>query len=296
MRQFTAVINPAAGGQAGAAALIPIARQLREAGAEVEVSHSRSLRHAGELALEAGEKGRTVLAVGGDGMAGRIGGALAGTEAVCGFVPAGRGNDFARALGLPREPAALARLLLAAEPRQVDAIGLTSAAHPDTVALGSVYAGVDAVANRNANTSRLLRGSASYYVGALRAVASWRPVSYRLTIDGETCERRGYTVVVANSAYYGFGRQVAPAARLDDGLLDVVIIKHAPKRLFFAVMNELKDGSHIRRPEVEVLTGREIRIEAPERARPLPYGADGEVDAVLPVTARVLPRALRVLA
>ncbi|MQY10489.1 Diacylglycerol kinase [Streptomyces sp. RB5] len=293
MRQYTAVINPAAGGSAGAAVLHPLARLLREAGAEVEVSYSRSLDHAAELALEAGQAGRTVLAVGGDGMTGRIGGALAGTDTVCGIVPAGRGNDFARALGLPTEPGPLAELLLNGEPRAVDAIRLTSAVHKDTAVLGSVYSGVDAVANQNANNSRLLRGSASYYMGALRAVAGWRPAGYRLTVDGTEYERRGYTVVVANSGYYGFGRQIAPAAKVDDGVLDVVVLHHVPRRMFFAVMNELKDGSHVKRPEVEVLTGTEVRIEAD---RELPYGADGEIDASLPVTARVLPGALRVLA
>ncbi|MGH3392289.1 MAG: diacylglycerol kinase family lipid kinase, partial [Actinomadura sp.] len=161
-----------------------------------------------------------------------------------------------------------------------------------TVVLGSVYAGVDAVAGRNANASRLLRGSAAYYVGALRAVVTWRPAAYRVTVDGELHERRGYTVVAANSGFYGFGRHIAPDARVDDGLLDVVIIKHAPKPLFFAVMRELEDGAHVRRPQVEVLRGREVRIEAD---RELPYGADGETREGLPVTVQVMPGAVAVL-
>jgi diacylglycerol kinase family enzyme len=155
-----------------------------------------------------------------------------------------------------------------------------------------VYAGVDAVANRHANTSRLLRGAASYYAGGLRAVLGWRPAAYRITIDGTRYERRGYTVVAANSGFYGFGRRIAPGARVDDGLLDVVVIRHAPKRLFFTMMNELKTGAHVARPEVEVLRGREVRIEAD---RDVPYGADGEVEAALPVTVRVEPGALNVI-
>ncbi|MEU1278039.1 YegS/Rv2252/BmrU family lipid kinase [Streptomyces sp. NPDC005805] len=292
MRQFTAVVNPAAGRSSGTAALLPLARLLREAGAGLETRYSRSLDHARELAREAGERGDAVLAVGGDGMAGCVGGALSGTGAVFGLVPAGRGNDFARALGLPTDPDALARVLLDGEARPVDTIEVDSAAHGRESVLGSVYAGVDAVANRHANESRVLRGAASYYAGGLRAVAAWRPASYRITVDGVLHERRGYTVVAANSGYYGFGRQIAPGARLDDGTLDVVVIHHAPKRLFFAMMNELKTGAHLRRPQVEVLRGKEIRIEA---ERPLPYGADGEVDGQLPVTVRVQPGALRVL-
>jgi diacylglycerol kinase (ATP) len=289
VRSFTAIVNPSAGGSgpASAAALIPLARLLREGGARVTVEYSRDLDHARDLARAAGGRGDVVLGVGGDGMVGGVGGALAGTGAIFGIVPAGRGNDFARQLGIPSDPGDLARLLLEGEPRPADAIMAG-----DEVVLGSVYAGVDAVAGRNANESRLLRGSAAYYVGALRAVAGWRPASYRVTVDGRLHERRGYTVVAANSGFYGFARHIAPEARVDDGLLDVVVIKHVPKPLFFAVMRELQDGSHVRRPEVEVLHGREVRIEAD---RDLPYGADGELAGTLPVTARVLPGALNVL-
>ncbi|MFD6826239.1 MULTISPECIES: diacylglycerol kinase family protein [unclassified Streptomyces] len=292
MRQFTAVVNPTAGGSTGAAALLQLARLLREAGAGLDTEYSRSLSHAQDLARAAGERGRIVLAVGGDGIAGGIGGALSGTDTVLGLVPAGRGNDFARALQLPTSAAELSRVLLDNEPRRVDTIEVESAVHARTVVLGSVYAGVDALANRHANQARLLRGAASYYAGGLRAVTAWRPASYRVTVDGVEHPHRGYTVVAANSAYYGSGRVIAPAARVDDGLLDVVMIREAPRRLFFTLMNELKTGAHVDRPEVVILRGREIRIEAD---RPVPYGADGEVEAVLPVTARVLPGDLAML-
>jgi len=293
MRQFTAVVNPTAGGSRGAGSLLQLARLLRQSGAELEVEYSRGLDHARETARAAAADGRTVLAVGGDGMAGCVGGALAGTGATFGLVPAGRGNDFARALGLPQDPAALADLLLHGEPVQVDAIEVESAVHQRTVVLGSVYAGVDALANRHANHSRVLRGAASYYMGGFRAIATWRAADFQVTVDGTVHQCRGYSVVAANSRFYGFGRAVAPEARLDDGLLDIVLIRDAPKPLFFAVMNELKDGTHIKRPQVEVLRGREVTITA---NREIPYGADGEVDAVLPVTARVLPGALNILA
>ncbi|MGH3241744.1 MAG: diacylglycerol/lipid kinase family protein [Spirillospora sp.] len=291
-RAFTAIVNPAAGGSASASRMVPLGRLLREAGAELDVEYSRGLEHAADLARAAARTGKVVLGVGGDGMAGCVGGALAGTGALFGIVPAGRGNDFARQLGVPSDPEELAKLLLEGEPRAVDTIDANG-----TAVLGSVYAGVDAVANDNANKTRLLRGSAAYYFGALRAILSWRAADYLITVDGETRERQGYTVVAANSGYYGFGRHVAPDARVDDGLLDVILIRTAPKRLFFAVMRELEDGRHVRRPEVEVMRGEEVRIElAGPPGRTLPYGADGELPGVLPVTARVMPGALRVLA
>jgi diacylglycerol kinase (ATP) len=291
LRTFTAIVNPSAGRKAGAAKMPPLANLLRDAGAEVHVEYSRSLEHAASLAREAAGRGHVVLGVGGDGMIGCVGGALAGTDAVFGIVPAGRGNDFARQLGVPSGPAELAPLLLEGEPRAVDVIEANG-----VPVLGSVYAGVDAVANVNANKSRLLRGSAAYYFGALRAVLGWRPAPYRITVDGEVREQEGYTVVAANSGFYGSGLHIAPDAEVDDGLLDVVIVKHASRALFFAVMRELADGSHVRRPQVEIVRGREVRIELAGPGRALPYGADGELPGTLPVTARVLPGALRVLA
>lgn len=126
MRSFTAVVNPAAGSDP-AARLIPVARRLREeAGAEVAVEYSRSLEHAGDLAREAAKKGHVVIAAGGDGMVGGLAGALAGGDAALGILPAGRGNDFARQLGLPDDPERLADLLLSAEPTPIDAIEVTA--------------------------------------------------------------------------------------------------------------------------------------------------------------------------
>ncbi|GLY81442.1 diacylglycerol/lipid kinase family protein [Actinoallomurus iriomotensis] len=292
MRSFTAVVNPAAGSDP-AARLIPVARRLREAGAEVAVEYSRSLEHAGDLAREAAEKGHVVIATGGDGMVGGLAGALAGSDAVLGILPAGRGNDFARQLGLPDDPERLADLLLSAEPTAIDAIEVTSGDGTTNVVAGSVYGGVDSVANAHINRLTRLPGSLAYYLGPLRAIATWRPVAYRITVDGETREERGYTVVAANSGYYGYGLHVAPDASVSDGLLDVVIIRHAPRRLFFAVMRELPHGTHVRRPEIEVLRGREVRVEAD---REIPFGGDGELLGTLPATIRVLPGALRVIA
>lgn len=289
MRSYTAVVNPAAGGDA-AARLIPVARLLREAGAEVAVEYSRSLDHAAELARDAAAKGDAVIAVGGDGMVGCLAGALSGSDAVLGILPAGRGNDFARQLALPPDADGIAAILLKSEHQRIDLVEVEGDGVAKVIA-GSVYMGVDAVANTHINKSRL-PGSLAYYVGPLRAVAGWRPTSYRIVVDGTVHEERGFTVVAANSGFYGYGRHVAPDAKLDDGLLDIVIIRHAPKRLFFSVMREMVHGTHVRRPEIEVLRGREVRIEAD---RQLPFGADGELLGDLPVTVRIVPAALSVL-
>ncbi|MHA4819753.1 diacylglycerol/lipid kinase family protein [Streptomyces aculeolatus] len=264
MRRFTAIVNPAAGRAAGAAALIPLARALRGAGAQVEAEYSRGFGHAAELARRAAESGRTVLAVGGDGMAGTVAGALAGTDAVCGLVPGAVGrNAVARALGLPRGSEELAELLLRGEPRPVDVLRVEGAERPPDVALGAVWIG--------AGAARTAPG---------RTLAARRSALFRITVDGTPYELRGHTAVVANAPWPGAPAPsgAAPGIRLDDGALDVAVLGGGPGRRT--------------RPRGEPLRGQSVLVEAD---RPLPYTLDGIPAPALPLTAHVLPAALRVL-
>ncbi|NDL59683.1 diacylglycerol kinase family protein [Phytoactinopolyspora mesophila] len=291
MRTFTAVVNPAAGNRRRTAAgrVRHVVQRLREAGAAVRVETTRSLQHSDEIASAAVARGDVVLAVGGDGTVGRLAGTVVRTGGVLGILPAGRGNDFARQLGLPTDPDAIAKLLLReSEPQLVDVIETAG-----TIVVGSIYTGIDAIANRHFNRVRPL-GAAGYHYSAGRALLTWRMATYHVTVDGTEHNARGYTVVLANSGFYGDGRHAAPDARVDDGLLDIVILRDVSRWGFVSIaMKELYSGAHLKRPEVEVLRGREVRVEAD---RELPYGGDGELLSTLPVTARVLPGALRVLA
>jgi YegS/Rv2252/BmrU family lipid kinase len=286
VRTFSAIVNPAAGGDAHAA-LLPVAALLVAQGAAVTTEYSRSIAHARELAGAAARRGDVVIAVGGDGMVGAIAGAVVAAGGVLGIVAAGRGNDFARQLGMPPAPDALAGLLLEAEPNPVDVIEANG-----TIVLGSVYAGFDSVANRIANRSRFVPRRAVYQAAALRTVLTWRPMAFTVHVDGERHDFRGYNVVAANSGFYGNGLHIAPDARVDDGVLDVVVIEHMPRRRFAAVMKEVIDGTHVRRPEITVLRGHEIRIAAD---RDVPAYGDGEAISMLPISVSVRRGWLRVL-
>lgn len=288
MRTFTAVINPAAG-RGAQAAFRAVARLLDHAGATVSVVASRNITHAAAAAALAARRGDVVVAVGGDGMTGCVAGAVVAERGVLGIVPAGRGNDFARALGLPRRPDALARCLLEGGERVVDVIEFG-----DRIVLGSVYAGIDSVANAHANRSRLPPWEAVYLIAALRTLLTWRPVSFRVTIDGLPHDIRGYAVVAANSGYYGGGLHIAPEAGLEDGLLDVVLVAHLSKlRFAWATLRDLPRGTHVRLPQASLHRGRTVRIEAD---RALPAFGDGEPVTLLPVGLRVRPAALRMIA
>ncbi|MFI5491418.1 diacylglycerol/lipid kinase family protein [Actinoplanes sp. NPDC051859] len=285
---FTAVVNPAAGSGAAAKTMIDLAKVLRETGARVQVTYSRGLSHATELAAAAASSGDAVLAVGGDGIVGAVAAGVLGTEAELGVIPAGRGNDLARAISLPRDDVSeFAAALRESASRPVD-VALAG----DRVVIGSVCTGLDAAANDAANRWRLPRKPIAYQIAAAGVLARWKPLTYTLTVDGITEELRGNTVVVANCPWYGGALKVAPAAILHDGLLDLVTIGDLNRRRLVPVLNGMKHGTHVTMPGITSRQIREVRIETD---RPTPFYADGERLPAGPVTVRVQPGALHLI-
>lgn len=299
-RSFSFLVNPASGGGAAPGAVVPVARRLRDAGATVEVTYSPGPRAVRDLVSAAVARGDIVVSVGGDGMLSSLAGEVARLGGTLGIVPAGRGNDFARMLGLPDDPAAQADVLLAGQTRRVDVLSCALEGG-SRVVVGSVYAGVDARAAEVVDRVRWLPGPVQYRYAAVRALATYRPARYRVVVDGVVGEYDAATVVVANSRYYGQGMAIAPAARVDDGLLDVVVIEAASKRALIRALPKVYDGRHVALPEVTVLTGTRVELSADAR-QPVPVGGDGEPLGVLPplssppAEVSVLPGALTVIA
>jgi diacylglycerol kinase (ATP) len=300
MRRFYLIVNPAAGGGRALAVVPPATAALAASGMSYEVHQSASLRHATELAEGAAEAGHVVVAVGGDGMAGALAGATSRQSGTYGIIPAGRGNDIARVLGIPFEPAAAAGTLAAGVTRQVDLIAVSAPGQLELVVAGSVYAGVPSVAGEIANGTHWLRGPMVYPVAALRAVARWQPARFEVTGQGGRHEFAGYAVVVANSAYFGAGMLVCPPALLDDGILDLVLMRHGPKLAFLRALAKVRDGSHTSLAQISLARDREVTLTID---RPMPVAADGEtlpfaapLPAGTPLRIRALPGALTVLA
>jgi len=287
-RSFAFLVNPASGGGAAPAAVVPVARTLRDAGCQVEVTYSPGPVACRQLVADAVSRGDVVVAVGGDGMVASLAGAVAQAEGILGIVPSGRGNDFARQLGIGGSPEEVARTLLAAEPRCVDVIDVDG-----RVVVGSVYAGVDSLASELVDRAHRLPRTVQYPYAAVRSVLQFRPSAYDVVVDGRAHRFDAFTVVVANSGYYGSGMHIAPDAVLDDGVLEVVVIRAASKLALIRSMPRLYDGTHVELEEVVVLRGREVSVAA---AGPVLAYGDGERLGPLPVTASVRPTALRVLA
>ena len=287
--RISLIVNPSAGGGRAGRRLPEVEAALRARGAAFHVEPTTILDHAVELGLAAAEAGDVAAAMGGDGLVGAVAGALRHTEGILGVLPGGRGNDFARVLGIPADPAAAVDVLVGGHVRRLD---LGEAGGRTFIGIASC--GFDSEANRVANETRLVRGNLVYAYGAIRALIGWRPARFELTLDGD---RRhvviGYSVGAANSRAYGGGMYAAPDAELDDGQLDVVTLADMPKRRFlFSLMPKVFKGTHVHEPEVTVTRAAEVRIAAD---RPFTLYADGDPIAELPVTVRALPQAVSVL-
>ncbi len=301
-RSFAFLVNPSSGGGSAPKVVVPLTRALREAGASVEVTYTTSVAETPALVDAAVASGAVVVAVGGDGMLSSVAGAVAERDGVLAVVPAGRGNDFARMLGVPHDTASQAALLLEGAERRVDLLRATSGDGTTHVVAGSVYAGVDARAGEIVDRSHWLPSKLQYPVAAVRALATYRPMECVLDVDGATSRHVAATVVVANSRYYGKGMAIAPAASVSDGLLDVIVIEAAGRLDLIRALPKVYDGGHVDLDEVKVLTGRRVTLSGTHAGGgTVPVGADGEALGPLPVagaplTVELLPEALRIIA
>ena len=261
---------------------------LSRHGLQYDLVLTTGIEHGCEQAVAAAGRGEIPVVVSGDGLIGQVGGALAGTGAVMGVIPGGRGNDLARVLGIPVEPGAAVEVLATGRAREIDVGDIGGKRF-----LGIASCGFDSDANRIANEAKWVRGHLVYLYAALRALWDWKPATFKLSLDGERHELSGYSVGAANSRAYGGGMYAAPDAELDDGLLDVVTIRDMGKLRFLAsVLPRVFKGTHVELPEVSSHRAAAVEIAAD---RPFALYADGDHLADLPVTIRLLPRALRVL-
>lgn len=285
---FRILVNPSSGGGRAMERVKPVAQLLRDKGADVQVVVSLGADHSvAEVGLAAAE-GQTVVACGGDGMVASVASAVVDQGVVLGIVPSGRGNDFARQLGLLEATAAeTADTLLHGTAVHVDVLRVGT-----RVVLGSVYAGVDSLASEIVDGAQWLPGAVQYPYAAVRSLLTYKPTRYELTVDGSTTSFEAFSVVIANSGYYGKGMHVAPMASVDDGILDVVVIPKASRLKLIRLMPKVYDGSHVEVPEVLTFQGRSVTLAAHDRV--VAYG-DGEPLTDLPVTVAVEPGALRVL-
>lgn len=287
-RPLCLIVNPSAGGGRALRLLGGVEAELRGLGARFRVERTTSMEHARALARGARDAGELVAAMGGDGLTGAVAGELCDGAGVLAVLPGGRGNDFARKLGIPHDPVAACALLADGRERRIDVAEVGGRTY-----LGILSAGIDSEVNAIANSTRLPLGTLVYAYGLLRALRSWRPARWEVAVDGERRRFVGYSVAVANTGVYGGGMRLAPDAVLDDGRLDVVLSEDRPKLRFLMLFPKVFKGTHVHEPGLVILRGAEVEVGAD---RPFTAYADGDPIAALPATVRVRPGALRVVA
>jgi YegS/Rv2252/BmrU family lipid kinase len=225
--------------------------------------------------------------MGGDGIVGRVAGAVAAAGGLMGVLPGGRGNDFCRSVGIPTDPVAACAVLTSGVETAVD-LGYAD----DVAFIGIASVGFDSDVQERVLRSRLPLGQLIYLYGSLATVLSWKPARFTCRLDGAPLELEGWSVAVANTGMYGGGMRLAPSASVTDGLLDVVTSATTSRLTFLRALPKVFKGTHVEEPSVTVRTATSVLLDAD---RPFRVFADGDPVATLPCTVTVRPGALRVL-
>jgi YegS/Rv2252/BmrU family lipid kinase len=286
------IINPVSGGVRPDAtrARAELASAIVDRhGDPAEVFVTERAGHAREIARAAVARGaRLVMAWGGDGTINEVASALAFGEIPLGIVPAGSGNGLARQLGVPRVAQDAIRQAIAAEPRRIDVGELG-----DRLFVNAAGVGFDAhVARRFNLRSYGRRGLLTYAWITAKALRTYRARDYVITTSAARLETKAIIVTAANSAEFGNGAYIAPGARVDDGLLDLVVVEERSRlrtlislpRLFNGTVEQVR-GCSIRRVDRAMI----------ESGEPMAFHVDGEpVSGGTSLRLRIHPAALNV--
>jgi len=285
-----AILNPRAGLAARRA--LAALEQSRPAWGALKVTLTRYAGHARELAEAAAEEGyELVLAAGGDGTANEVASGLLGSRTAFAVVPVGSGNGLARTLRIPRDPWRALALLETGVPRKMD-IGLANG----RPFLNVVGAGLDAEVGAAFHARGLRggrRGILPYVLIAFSRAVSYRAPQWSLDAGGERVSKRATIVAFVNGREWGASAVIAPGARLDDGLLDIIVIDETPylemllnaPRLWLGMIEGFRRYRRIAAPEAT------LTAEAP-----FIHHRDGEPEeASASLTVTVRPRVLEVL-
>jgi YegS/Rv2252/BmrU family lipid kinase len=284
------VFNPIAGQAASLEQDLRAARDLwREHGWSVDVRPTAGPGDGTRIAREAADQGYDiVVAAGGDGTVNEVVNGLAGTQTALAALPVGTVNVWVRELGLPMQPRAAAEALLQAQRRAID-LGRAG----DRYFLLMCGIGFDAAvtAEVRADEKRKL-GVLAYFKSALGVIGRYRGIPARITVDGRTIRGRVLLTVLGNSQLYGGVVKITARASLDDGLLDVCVIKgnslwSAPFRIISIVTQRYNLD-----PKIEYHRAREVKIAA---RRPLPVQVDGDHIGYTPMSFAAVPGALYAL-
>jgi len=293
------IVNPVSGGGRALRAQPLVAGFFEQRGLRADFVRSQSANDLRKRAAQGAAAGYPyIIALGGDGAFHHLVEGVFGSDVTLSFLPAGNGNDIAEALNIPKDPIAAADVFMKTEARPMDVLRARFGGGRTALYVGAGGMGLDAEAAGLANERfRHWPGVTRYLAGALWALARFPLLEVNATIstDSETEHWKGKILLaaVANAPCYGSGFRIAPGARVDDGLLDILLAGTMPwARVVEALPILLRTGD-LRWNEVHRYRATRIRLEAD---RPALFHGDGELLGEAPVEVEVLPAAIRVVA
>ena len=281
------IVNPSSGRGRGRVVAKQAARLLAGHGVTHEVCYSASLHEPARLARQALADGAAaVVGIGGDGLVSQVAAELVGTRTPLGIIPAGRGNDFARGLGIPLDIPTACATLAAGRQRRID-VGQANGRYFFSMAV----MGLAAEINRRANALTRLRTNGVYTLLTLATVFRSQPQFFSLEYEGGRRCCYSWLIAVGNTWSSGRGMALVPAARPDDGQLDACVVNGVGRLELLSVFPRVFKGRHVYHTGVETLCGRAMTIHADQ---PGDVYADGERIGPLPARLETIPQALSV--
>ena len=255
-----------------------LADVLREIAPEAELRMTSEAGDAKRLAAEAAREGfRIVTAAGGDGTVNDVANGLVGTGAALGVLPVGTMNVFSKEHDLPENLAEAWAVIRAGNKREIDLLAAN-----DTHFIQLAGVGLDAqVVKETTWESKKNLGPLSYLISAAQIAARTPP---KLVIEAGGATSDGSFVLIGNGRYYGAKLVLFPKARVDDGLLDVLIFKNIGYLDIAKYLTGVLMGRHTGMDGVEYFQVAEARVHS---AQQVPVEVDGELSGELPVTFRV---------
>ncbi len=282
------IINPIAGAGRALKAWSKVEDYLTGNEFACDAEFTRARRHATEIAQAAAEEGYdTIIVIAGDGTLHEVVNGMVGTGISLGVIPAGRGNDLARSLGISTDPLAAARTCLHGHLTHID-LGKANGEYFFNVA----GVGFDAEVCQQVNQGRLyVNGPLTYVVYVLKMLWYYRPVVCRITLDEKTWEQPVFLLVAGNGRYFGGGMLATPGADLYDGVFEVVIAGDVTRLEALQALSLIYSGKHVHLPKIQTYRARRVRVES---VHSLNIEADGEVIGCVPLSMETLRAALPV--
>ena len=284
--RYEFIVNPVAGNGFALTVMEQIGEEMKKRGIEYHVNQTASPGNATEIARQYADDPEVtaVVSVGGDGTVREVAEGLAGTAKTMGMIPAGTGNDFAKAVGISLKPEEALETLMKGKSRKIDTGEVN-----DGFFLNVCGTGFDVtVLDWAESYKKKYRGLTPYFLGLLKAIAHYESLQLKITVDGEIHEGRYLVCSIANGTHIGGGIPICPAARPDDGWLDVVMIRHVPRRRIPAYLPGLMRGKDLEFRITEHCRAKEIRISGEN----LRINIDGEIVSMSEAVFRIHPGAL----